>query len=180
MAAAFAMSSNYRTGPWTIDDVLSLPEDGMRHEVVEGRLVVSPAPARPHQRAAKRLEWLLDDALPPRYAAMRELNLRIGADLLIPDVMVALTAVLTGPGRFVEARDVVLVVEILSPGNSTFERAWKPQRYADAGIPFYAEIDLVDGPRIGFHELRGRHYVEIAYAAFELSLDPADLVGPRR
>jgi hypothetical protein len=188
MTEALAMSPGYHTGPWRIDEVLALPEDGMRHELVEGRLVVSPVPANPHQVAGKRLERLLDEGAPPELEAMREINLRIGADLLIPDVMVADVEVLTGPGQFVDPTDVVLVVEILSPGNSKFERAWKPQRYAEAVIPFYVEVDLIDGPRISFQELQGKDYVEIAYAArggrlhverpFELDFDPGDLAGP--
>jgi Uma2 family endonuclease len=190
MTEALAMPQNHYAGRWTVDEVLALPEDGMRRELVEGRLVESPVPANPHQMAGKRLERLLDECAPPELEAIREVNLRLEADLFIPDVTVAAAEVLAGPGQFVEAADVVLVVEILSPGNSRFERAWKPRRYAEAGVPFYAEVDLGDGPRVTFHELRGSDYVKIAYAPaggrlqverpFPVSFDPGDLVGPRR
>ncbi|MGH3376743.1 MAG: Uma2 family endonuclease [Actinoallomurus sp.] len=190
MTEALAMPHDHYAGRWTVDEVLALPEDGMRRELVEGRLVESPVPAKPHQMAGKRLEKLLDDFAPLELEAAREINLRFEADLLIPDVMVAATEVLAGPGHFVEPADVVIVVEILSPGNSKFERAWKPRRYAEAGIPFYVEVDLVDGPRVTFHELRGSDYVKISYASaggrlhverpFEVSFDPGDLVGVRR
>ena len=44
-------------GPWTIDDVLAMADDGThtRHELVDGQLIVSPAPGYPHQRASRIL-----------------------------------------------------------------------------------------------------------------------------
>ena len=33
---------------WTRDEVLALPDDGMRHELFDGELVVTPAPAYRH------------------------------------------------------------------------------------------------------------------------------------
>lgn len=190
MTEALAMPHHHYAGRWTIDEVVALPEDGMRRELVEGRLVESPVPAKPHQMAAKRLEKLLDRLSPPELEAIREMNLRIGADLLIPDVMVAPPDVLAEPGQFVETVDAVLVAEILSPGNSVFERSWKPRRYAEAGIPFYVEVDLVDAPRVTFYELGGGEYAKLASATaglrlrverpFPLSFDPGELVGPLR
>lgn len=190
MTEALAMPHHHYAGRWTIDEVLALPEDGMRRELVEGRLVESPVPAKPHQLAGKRLESLLDRSLPPEFEAIREVNLRVGADLLIPDVLIASSDVIADPGQFVDASEAVLVVEILSPGNSVFERSWKPRRYAEAKIPFYAEVDLADLPRVTFHELRDGEYVKLAYAPagtrlqverpFPLGFDPAELAGSRR
>jgi hypothetical protein len=36
---------------WTVERVLALPDDGNRYEVVDGELLVSPAPTLLHQRA---------------------------------------------------------------------------------------------------------------------------------
>src|SRR3954452_1131974 len=191
MTEALAMPSNYHVGPWTIDEVAVMPEDGMRHELVEGRLVVSPAPPPPHQNAGQRLIRILEAAAPLEFEASPETNIRIGADMFIPDVMVARSESLCAPGSlYVDPKDVVLVAETISPGNSKFERAWKPQRYADGGIPFYVEVELATMPRITVYELRGTEYVRIADARagetlrlgepFEVSFDPGDLVGPRR
>ncbi|GAA4628798.1 hypothetical protein GCM10023196_046680 [Actinoallomurus vinaceus] len=44
----------YRTR-WTIDEVLALPESGMRQELVAGRRVESPNPPNSHQWVAKQL-----------------------------------------------------------------------------------------------------------------------------
>jgi hypothetical protein len=191
MTEALAMPPNYHVGPWTLDEVAVMPEDGMRHELVEGRLVVSPVPPPPHQNAGKRLIRILEAAAPLEFEASPETNIRIGADMFIPDVMVARSESLCAPGSlYVDPKDVVLVAETIGPGNSRFERAWKPQRYADGGIPFYVEVELATMPRIIVYELRGTEYVRIADARagetlrlgepFEVSFDPGDLVGPRR
>jgi Uma2 family endonuclease len=191
MTEALAMPPNYHTGPWTIDEVAVMPEDGMRHELVEGKLVTSPVPPPPHQTAGHRLIRILEAAAPVEFEGSQETNIRIGADMFIPDVMVARSESLCAPGSlYVDPKDVILVAETLSPGNSKFERAWKPQRYAEGGIPFYMEIELATMPRITVYELRGAENVRIADARagetlklsepFELSFDPGDLVGPRR
>lgn len=45
--------------PFTVDDVSALPEDGMRHELLDGTLLVSPPPSVRHQFAAHRLVQIL-------------------------------------------------------------------------------------------------------------------------
>ena len=40
---------------YTADLVRALPDDGQRHEVVRGELLVTPAPRRLHQRTVTRL-----------------------------------------------------------------------------------------------------------------------------
>ena len=43
----------------TIDDLLSLPDDGQRYEIIDGSLLVSPAAPVRHQVAADRLADML-------------------------------------------------------------------------------------------------------------------------
>ena len=190
MTEALAMPPTYRVGPWTIDEIVALPEDGMRRELIEARLVVSPVPPPPHQNAGQRLIRIFD-AAPLELEASPETNIRIGDDMLIPDVMLAKSEALSSPGSlYMDPKDVVLVAEILSPANSRFERVWKSQRYAEGGISIFMEVELANVPRVTVYELRGKGYVAIADAhagetlklvePFELSFDPADLVGPRR
>jgi hypothetical protein len=49
---------------WTVDDLANLPDDGFRYELFDGVLVVGPAPFVRHQRAARALFRLLDQACP--------------------------------------------------------------------------------------------------------------------
>jgi Uma2 family endonuclease len=191
MTEALAAPAYHHAGPWTIDEVLELPDDGMLYELIGGRLVVSPAPPNPHQLAAKRLERIFDEAAPYDLEANRDVNLRIGVEFLIPDVMIATSQALCGQEPTVDPGDVVLVAEILSPGNTEFDRAWKPRQYAEGGIPVYLEVEL-DGagaPRVTAHQLRGKGYAKFAEARagetlaltepYGIRFDPAALSGPR-
>lgn len=42
-----------RDHAWTVQDLASLPDDGLRYELVDGTLLVSPAPTKSHQRAVE-------------------------------------------------------------------------------------------------------------------------------
>ena len=53
-----AMPALPSTG-WTVEMVHALPEDGKRYEVIDGELLVSPAPSLTHQRALRILMLLL-------------------------------------------------------------------------------------------------------------------------
>jgi len=63
-----------RTSEWTLDDLDAIPEDGNRHEIIEGSLLVSPMPALPHLRALSRLQRLLIRQAPDRSVPKRDLG----------------------------------------------------------------------------------------------------------
>jgi Uma2 family endonuclease len=47
--------------PLTYDDLVEMPDDGQRYEIIDGELIVSPAPIASHQRVLKRLVRVFDD-----------------------------------------------------------------------------------------------------------------------
>jgi Uma2 family endonuclease len=47
----------------TIDDLLTLPDDGLRHELLDGVHVVTPAPLLPHQAVLGEFAFALRRAL---------------------------------------------------------------------------------------------------------------------
>lgn len=49
---------------WTVADLATLPDDGLRYELVDGTLLVSAAPSKLHQRALGNLYVLLRAACP--------------------------------------------------------------------------------------------------------------------
>ena len=53
------------TAEWTVDDLDQLPDDGLRYELLDGILLVSPAPTRRHQRGTLQLGLLLQPVCPP-------------------------------------------------------------------------------------------------------------------
>jgi Uma2 family endonuclease len=44
---------------WTTEMLKLLPDDGLRYELIDGILIVSPAPRLPHQRTLGRLFRIL-------------------------------------------------------------------------------------------------------------------------
>ena len=52
-------------GDWTAEKVRALPQDGNRYEVVDGELLVTPAPAYRHQAVAFELLLRLNEYLRP-------------------------------------------------------------------------------------------------------------------
>ena len=46
-------------GSWTYDDYAALPDDGIRYEIVNGVLVMTPAPSPEHQSISVRLTHYL-------------------------------------------------------------------------------------------------------------------------
>ncbi len=50
---------------FTRADLDAMPDDGRRYELIDGSLVVTPAPLRRHQRAVGNLHLLLRHACPP-------------------------------------------------------------------------------------------------------------------
>ena len=127
-----------RRDPWTEAEFLDLPVD-RRIELLDGALLVSPSARILHQRLSSRLWAALDAAVPQGLEVLEAINVRVGpGKILIPDL-----AVVTVPGldlTVCDATDVVLVVEIASPGNSAVDRAVKPQLYAQAGVTHYMRI----------------------------------------
>jgi Uma2 family endonuclease len=127
-------------GPWTEADYLALPESRSRIELLDGALLVSPAPAGPHQRMARRLSFALEAAAPAGLEILDAINVRVGPGrILIPDIVVLRE---TGLDKTVyEAADALMVVEIASPSRPGIDRITKPAAYGRAGIPYYLLVE---------------------------------------
>lgn len=151
-------------GPWTLDDVLSLPEDNsQRIELVDGMLYVSPLGTREHQRLVFEASVALRSACPEPYRTTVELNVEFdGRWLLIPDFTVLKNRSMTG--LTAPAEDVLLIGEVISRSSRTHDLVIKRQSYAEAGVPYYLIIDPANGaPEAKLLELGDNgKYVEIA------------------
>jgi Uma2 family endonuclease len=182
-------------GPWTADDVLALGDDGThnRYEVIDGTLLVTPAPSYEHQRASLRLATLLQDAGDAVVAEVEVIecvNLRLpGGGLNIPDLLVVdATALGPAPIELTPAH-VLAVIEIVSPSSRRIDRVLKPSVYADAGIPTFWRVELEPEPTVIVSTLAGGVYRvdETALAGsmatltspFPVTFDPERLTGAR-
>lgn len=75
--------------PFTVDDLYALPDDGMRHELVDGTLLVSPPPTVGHQRATTRLTLLLAAAASRELEVLEGTGVRLSSTrVLQPDMIV--------------------------------------------------------------------------------------------
>lgn len=70
--------------PYTVYDLLDMPDDGNRYEVIDGDLIVSPASAFHHRKVADRLCRLLEDAAPGGVEVVTAVAVRCGDDSLGP------------------------------------------------------------------------------------------------
>lgn len=127
-------------GGWTVDDLDAFPESHYRYELTDGALTVSPSPSGLPQAIAMRLGVRLEAAAPEQLAVTQGVEIRFGRQLTrIPDVLVLRS---DQPGRHGYAPSEVLVaVEIESPGSHLEDRATKPALYAQYGIPHYWRIE---------------------------------------
>ncbi len=48
---------------WTYEDFLLFPDNGKRHELIDGEHIMSPSPITKHQRVALRLATAFDNFL---------------------------------------------------------------------------------------------------------------------
>lgn len=126
---------------WTIEDVRALEvADWWRYEVVDGALVVSPAAAADHEVAGEELRAAIRAALDPELIVIGPMGLDLGTSYFVPDLLVTSRAGLRGRVMLAPA-DVLLVVEIVSPGSVTMDRVLKPAKYAAAGIRAYWRVE---------------------------------------
>jgi Uma2 family endonuclease len=154
-----------RSRPLTADDLVGVPDDGHRYELVDGTLIVTPAPSTRHQRAVARLLKALLDAVPDDLEVLAApYDVRLAEDTVLqPDVLVCRRADLTE--QYLPAAPV-LAVEVLSRSTRLVDLSLKHGRYEAAGCPTYWVIDP-DEPSLRAWELRDGMYIEVAGAVGE-------------
>lgn len=130
---------------WTLEMVHALPDDGNRYELVDGELLVSPAPSLVHQRVVWALGVILTDYV-RRLGGHELLGAPIGITFsprreLQPDLCVIPLVNGRKVKRFEEVGRLLLAVEVLSPGTTRNDRDRKRPVYQQERVP---ECWLVD------------------------------------
>lgn len=131
---------------WTAEVVRAIPDDGKRYELIDGELVVTPAPRYVHQAAILELIRLLDPWLRNRSTAnllMSPADISLSDDeILQPDLFVYRTVAGTPLRDWGDISALLLVIEVLSPSTARYDRQLKRRRYQRAGVPEYWAVDL--------------------------------------
>jgi Uma2 family endonuclease len=128
----------------TYEDYLLLPDDGRRHEIIDGEHYVSPSPNTRHQRLVKRISLALypfeNAGLGEVFWSPYDVVLSI-FDVVQPDVFFVTAA----RSHIIVEKNVQgapdLVVEILSPSNRQYDEQFKLKTYERLGVAEYWIVD---------------------------------------
>ncbi|MFG1628362.1 Uma2 family endonuclease [Kribbella sp. NPDC049227] len=172
-------------GAFTLADLDALPDDGMRHELVDGVLLVTPAPLPIHQTAVVELTFLLRSQCPDDlkvFVAPLDFQPSPGRSLQ-PDVLVCRRADV-GP-KAIE-KPLLLAVEVLSPATRSTDLVLKRRLYEEAGVTSYwifdpakeelTVLELVGGTFDERAVITGKDAFD-AERPFPVCVVPADLVN---
>jgi Uma2 family endonuclease len=165
-----------RLASYTVEDVLSLPDDAPRVELRDGVMIVVPSPTFGHQKIGYRLWRWLDDHAPREFEPSVAVGVLIdGVQTFEPDVLLLRRETLNPQGHYSTPDQVELVVEVVSPGTRRRDRLEKPAGYAAAGIRHFWRIEQ-DPVHVYAYELVDGGYELVAESAEELVLEkPFDM-----
>jgi Uma2 family endonuclease len=133
-------------GTWTYEDWLQFPNDGWTYEIIDGVLYMSPPPALDHQDTSGSLFsrmylYALENRLGRVYHAPSGVRLPNQAVPVEPDIFfIKEERMAIRKKQYVEGVPD-LVVEILSPSNTAYDRETKFKVYEAAGVPEYWLVD---------------------------------------
>jgi Uma2 family endonuclease len=159
--------------PLSRDDLDRMPDDGHRYEIIDGALIMTPAPSPLHQIVLANLVSVLTACCPEDLRVLfAPLDVAIAPDTVMqPDLLVARRADFT-------QRDLpkapLLAVEVLSPSTRRIDLMLKWSRFEAAGCPSYWVVDP-DTPSLIAWELQDGAYAQVAKVT---GTEPARLTSP--
>lgn len=131
---------------YTVDDLDRFPDDGHRYELLDGILLVTPAPRAVHQIVTSRLQLTLATALQrPGHAHV------VGPGAIsVPPRTQLQPDILVYPARVGPTVDWAMItehwlaVEVLSRTSRIYDREFKRDAYFALGVPQVWLVDIAD------------------------------------
>jgi Uma2 family endonuclease len=166
----------------TLDDVAAMADVDQRGHRFElgpgGILTVMPPPGVEHAMIASQLLiWFATHGWPAKQILQNvglKLDIDRGIGGRVPDLTVW-SAPPVGP-VWSGVKNLLLAIEIISPGSEPIDRVIKKEEYAAAGIPRYWIVNSDAGNSVTMLRLAGEEYrqVQVQPLSWLLNTDPAD------
>jgi len=130
---------------YTYRDLQRFPDDGLRHELIDGEHLVSPAPTPRHQKLSVRLvvaiaNYLAEHPIGEVYAAPLDIVLS-DFDVVEPDIVLISNERLDSIGEKAVNGPPDIAVEILSPSSRRTDEVAKRRLFDRAGVREYWIVD---------------------------------------
>jgi len=176
MSGSEDVKSTHPAVKLTYDDYVHFPEDGKRHELIDGEHVVTPTPVRKHQAVSMNLAamiwtYLRSHAVGRVFAAPFDVILS-DFDVVAPDLIYLSNSRLAEIETSPWVRGAPdLVVEIGSPGTRKRDATAKRRLYERFGVGEYWIVDP-ELDTVQVHRLVDGRYERVA----ELSAERGDVL----
>lgn len=153
----------------TREELDALPDDGLRHELIDGAFVMTPSPGSRHQAMVAGLHVALRAACQGTDWIVRfaPLDVVLGSSVVEPDLLVATAEAFTERGL---SSAPLLVVEVRSPATAWLDEGRKLTLYQENGVAHYWLVDP-SAPSIVVLDLLDGRYVQTATAAGDQAID---------
>lgn len=146
------MAMAIRVPLYTVEDLDGFPRDGNRYELLDGVLLVTPAPSLSHQLVASRLQVRLAIILRGQADVVGPGAMVLPPKTqLEPDILVFPAGIRPG-AHWREVHEHWLAVEVLSPSSRVYDREFKRDAYLALGV---RQVWLVDLPNKSVEVCRG-------------------------
>jgi len=141
------MGSTSQVRKLTYEDYAEFPEDGLRHEILDGEHYMTPSPRPQHQLASMNLSAALwnycrHTGAGAVYSAPIDVLLS-EHDIVVPDLIFVAAGRVGVVGEVNVQGTPDLVVEILSPSTRKRDEGLKRRRYEALGVAEYWLVDPV-------------------------------------
>ncbi len=146
---------------YTYADYVQLPDDGMRYEIIEGELFMSPAPIPLHQRVLRELVLALTQFVKKTLVGeilFAPIDVVLGDDNVVqPDILL----IFKKNEKIITEKNIQgapdLIVEILSPGTAYNDLINKKDLYQKFGVQEYWIVDPLK-QWIEIYTVQGQEY----------------------
>ncbi|MGB7344759.1 MAG: Uma2 family endonuclease [Pirellulaceae bacterium] len=175
------MSANPSTSTkWDYESYAAIPDDGKRHEIVDGEHFVNPAPNLYHQTVSRRIQFQLYTQI--ELAELGQVfDAPVDVQLSEHDIVQPDLVIVSKDKRNIMTPTKIkgvpnLIVEILSPSNRDHDRKRKRTLYQRNQVPEYWIVDPEEHSILQLVLIDGAYQEHVHRNTIKMSIPPGALV----